>query len=420
MNNTKSPKNVSLKNQLELWLFCALIGAVAGALVWILLKIMAVGTEFLWKWLPGKTSFPYYTILICVAGAAIIGIFRKIFGDYPEDLETVMGKVRTEKRYEYKNMLVMMVAALLPLLIGSSVGPEAGLTGIIVGLCYWAGDNLKFAGQNTKNYSQIGAAVSMSVLFHAPLFGIFEVEENTDEDLTSLTKGSKLFIYGIALAAGTGIYAGLSSLFGAGLSGFPSFDMVELEKKDYLFMILYILCGLILAYFYLGTHELLKSISQKVPPVIKETLAGLCLGITGTFLPVLLFSGEEQMGNLMETYTSYLPLTLIGIAFFKVLLTNLCIQFGLKGGHFFPVIFAGVSMGYGVAMLACGADGGHVVFGAAIVTAALLGGIMKKPLAVTMLLFLCFPVKMFIWIFIAAAAGSKLTVFNPEQVSSAI
>ncbi len=61
MNNTKSPKNVSLKNQLELWLFCALIGAVAGALVWILLKIMAVGTEFLWKWLPGKTSVPYAT-----------------------------------------------------------------------------------------------------------------------------------------------------------------------------------------------------------------------------------------------------------------------------------------------------------------------------------------------------------------------
>lgn len=139
MNNAKSPKNVSLKNQLELWLFCALIGAVAGALVWILLKIMAVGTEFLWKWLPGKTSVPYYTILICAAGAAIIGIFRKIFGDYPEDLETVMEKVRTEKRYEYKNMLVMMVAALLPLLIGSSVGPEAGLTGIIVGLVYATG-----------------------------------------------------------------------------------------------------------------------------------------------------------------------------------------------------------------------------------------------------------------------------------------
>ena len=419
MNNTKSPKNVSLKNQLELWLFCALIGAVAGALVWILLKIMAVGTEFLWKWLPGKTTVPYYTILICVAGAAIIGIFRKIFGDYPEDLETVMGKVRAEKRYEYKNMLVMMVAALLPLLIGSSVGPEAGLTGIIVGLCYWAGDNLKFAKQNTRNYSQIGAAVSMSVLFHAPLFGIFEVEETSEEDLAALTKGSKLFIYGIALAAGTGIYAGLSALFGAGLSGFPSFDMVEIQRKDYLLMILYILCGLILAYFYQATHKLTGNISNRFPAVVKEIFAGLCLGITGSFLPVLMFSGEDQMGTLMKTYTSYLPLALIAIAFFKLLLTNLCIQFGLKGGHFFPVIFAGVCMGYGMAMLTCGPDGGHVVFGAAIVTASLLGGIMKKPLAVTMLLFLCFPVKMFIWIFIAAAVGSKLITLKPEQEPSA-
>ena len=132
-----------------------------------------------------------------------------------------------------------------------------------------------------------------------------------------------------------------------------------------------------------------------------------------------MFSGEEQMGTLMKTYTSYLPLALIAIAFFKLLLTNLCIQFGLKGGHFFPVIFAGVCMGYGVAMLTCGPDGGHVVFGAAIVTASLLGGIMKKPLAVTMLLFLCFPVKMFIWIFIAAAVGSKLITLKPEQEPSA-
>ena len=415
MDNKRTAKNVSLKNQLTLWLFCALIGAVAGALVWILLKIMAVGTEFLWNRIPSQNISPYYTLFVCVAGAAMIGIFRKVFGDYPEDLETVMEKVRSEKRYEYKNMPVMMVAALLPLLIGSSVGPEAGLTGIIVGLCYWAGDNLKFAGQNTRNYSQVGIVVSMSVLFHAPLFGIFEVEENSDESLSALTKGSKLFIYGIALAAGTGIYGGLSALFGAGLSGFPSFDIVEIQKKDYLLMVLYILCGLLLAYFYQSTHKLTKKISSRFPAVMKEIFAGLFLGITGTFLPVLLFSGEEQMGTLMETYTFYLPLTLIGIAFFKLLLTNLCIQFGLKGGHFFPVIFAGVCMGYGVAMLTCGLNGGHVVFGAAIVTASLLGGIMKKPLAVTMLLFLCFPVKMFIWIFVAALIGSKLTVVKTEQ-----
>lgn len=408
MDYGKNIQKIKIKNQLELWAFCAVIGTAAGALVWALLKIMASGTEMIWEWIPERIHIPYYTVLVCTVGGAIIGIFRKLYGDYPEDMETVMGKVKKEKRYEYKNMLVMMIAALLPLLIGSSVGPEAGLTGIIVGLCYWAGENLKFAKQNTKEYSQIGAAVSLSVLFHAPLFGIFEVEEDTDMQLADPGRGSKIFIYGIALAAGTGSYAGLSALLGGGMSGFPSFDAVAVQRIDYVMMLVYMFCGCVLAYFYETTHTVTGIIAGKIPGVVKEILAGVCLGVIGMLIPAVMFSGEEQMGVLMKEYAGYMAIALIGIAFLKIILTNLCIQFGLKGGHFFPVIFAGVCLGYGLAMLFFGQQGdGHVVFAAAIVTSTLLGGIMKKPLAVTMLLFLCFPVKIFIWIFIAAAVGSK-------------
>lgn len=404
----KNIQKIKIKNQLELWAFCAVIGTVAGALVWALLKIMAIGTEMIWEWIPEKIHIPYYTVLVCTVGGAIIGIFRKLYGDYPEDMETVMGKVKTEKRYEYKNMLVMMIAALLPLLIGSSVGPEAGLTGIIVGLCYWAGDNLKFAKQHTKEYSQIGAAVSLSVLFQAPLFGIFEVEEDPDMQLAELGRGSKIFIYGIALAAGTGSYVGLSALLGGGMSGIPSFDTVMVQRIDYVMMFVYMLCGCVLAYFYETTHAVTGVIAGKIPGIAKEILAGICLGVIGMLIPAVMFSGEEQMGALMKEYAGYMAIALIGVAFLKIVLTNLCIQFGLKGGHFFPVIFAGVCLGYGLAMLFFGQQGdSHAVFAAAIVTSTLLGGIMKKPLAVTMLLFLCFPVKIFIWIFIAAAVGSK-------------
>ena len=80
--------------------------------------------------------------------------------------------------------------------------------------------------------------------------------------------------------------------------------MVEIQRKDYLLMILYILCGLILAYFYQATHKLTGNISNRFPAVVKEIFAGLCLGIMGSFLPALMFSGEEQMGTLMKTYTS--------------------------------------------------------------------------------------------------------------------
>lgn len=330
----KNIQKIKIKNQLELWAFCAVIGTVAGALVWALLKIMASGTEIIWEWIPERIHISYYTVLVCTVGGAIIGIFRKLYGDYPEDMETVMGKVKKEKRYEYKNMLVMMIAALLPLLIGSSVGPEAGLTGIIVGLCYWAGENLKFAKQHTKEYSQIGAAVSLSVLFHAPLFGIFEVEEDPDMQMAELGKGSKIFIYGIALAAGTGSYAGLSALLGGGMSGFPSFDAVAVQRIDYVMMLVYMFCGCVLAYFYETTHTVTGIIAGKIPGVVKEILAGLCLGVIGMLIPAVMFSGEEQMGVLMKEYAGYMAIALIGAAFLKIILTNLCIQFGLKGGHF--------------------------------------------------------------------------------------
>lgn len=137
------------------------------------------------------------------------------------------------------------------------------------------------------------------------------------------------------------------------------------------------------------------------------------LGIIGSFVPAVMFSGEEQMGELMSGYGSFVPAALVGIAFLKILLTNICIQSGLKGGHFFPVIFAGVCMGYGVSLILFRGDVQHAVIAAAVVTGSMLGGIMKKPLAVSMLLLICFPVKTAVWIFLAAALGSK--IFSKEK-----
>lgn len=417
------------KNNVYLVLFCGIMGAVAGSVIWVFLKVMSVGIGFLWEWIPAKFPMPFYTVLVCTLGAALIGCFRWKFGDYPEELDAVMAKVKTDKKYDYSNMAVLLLSALFPLLLGSSIGPEAGLTGVIVGLCYWVGDNLSFARQNTREYSQVGAAVTLGVLFRSPLFGVFAVEEeNREKEIIKLPGTMKIFLYGLAAAAGMGAYLLLSRLFGAGLSALPSFEDMQPELFDYLMIIVYIFLGCLLAKFYFLTHTAAEKTVAKLPPIVRETVGGLCLGLLGTAIPVLMFSGEEAMGELVSGNFACAPLLLAAIALLKVLLTNVCIQSGLKGGHFFPIIFAGVCLGYaaallvfgglsgqailgfgnetGQAALAFGDVAGHAAFAAATVTAALLGGIMKKPLAVTVLLFLCFPVKLFLWIFFAAAAGS--------------
>ncbi len=426
------------RNNVYLVLFCGIMGAVAGSVIWSFLKVMSVGIHFLWEWLPARFPMPFYTVAVCTAGAALIGCFRWKFGDYPEELDTVMAKVKTDKKYDYSNMIVLLLSALFPLLLGSSIGPEAGLTGVIVGLCYWIGDNLSFARQNAKEYSQVGAAVTLGVLFRSPLFGVFAVEEeNREKEIIKLPGTMKIFLYGLAATAGMGTYMLLSKLFGAGLSALPSFADMQLVLPDYLLLVVYIFLGCLLAKFYFLTHTVTEKTVAKLPPIIKETVGGLCLGLLGTAIPVLMFSGEDAMGELVAGNFAYAPLLLAGIALLKVLLTNICIQSGLKGGHFFPIIFAGVCLGYAAAILVFGglsgqailgfnnATGqaalvfddvaGHAAFAAATVTAALLGGIMKKPLAVTVLLFLCFPVKLFLWIFFAAAAGSYFLSMGTKQ-----
>lgn len=401
-------------NQVKYALFGALLGSCAGAVVWGFLKVMAMGTEFVWEWIPGKWNISFYPVIIGVIGGVLMGLLHKYGGDYPEELGTVLGKIKKEKHYGYDKMLLILLCAMIPLVMGSSVGPEAGLVGIISALCYWVSDNMKLAHEDAKNYSEVGIAVSLSVLFHAPLFGLFAVEEDKkNESIGELTKSTKFVIYGLAIAASLGVYQGLSHLFGAGLAGFPSFASVELTLVDYGMMIVYMIAGCLLAVFYEATHRGFHKIANGIPVEIREVFGGLLLGLVGTFVPAVMFSGEEQMAHLMENYLGYAPLFMIVAAFLKIALTNACIMHGLRGGHFFPVIFAGACAGYGIAMLVFTESTGHVAFGAAIVTATLLGATMKKPLAVAMLLMICFPVRMCVWIFLAAVIGSK--VFTREE-----
>ena len=112
-----------------------------------------------------------------------------------------------------------------------------------------------------------------------------------------------------------------------------------------------------------------------------------------------------------QTFGRYTPWLLIGISVLKLVMTAFCLRFGMKGGHFFPLIFACVCMGFGLAMLVFRDPAEHVVFAAGVVTAAALGAQLKKPLAVSVLMLLCFPPRLLFWIFLAAAVSGRLAQF---------
>ncbi len=393
-----------------MFLLVLLLGATAGAVTWAFLRAIGYVTPLLWETLPTKFSLKGYPVILCAAGGLLIGILHKLFGDYPESLNVVLKKVKKQKTYNYRAMGVILISAFLPLVIGASVGPEAGLAGVITALCYWVGDNIRFAGETKKNYTEVGMAVSLGVLFRVPLFGIFAVEEDESDAgniVPVMRKTSKLLYYGVAIAAGLCVYSLLGKLFGKGLEGFPAFEEVEIQTIDYVAAILYCALGILIYLVFEICEKVLGVVSGMIPSVIRECAGGIVLGLMALVMPMAMFSGEEEMAHLMTEFASYVPWFLILLALVKLVLTAWCIQMGLKGGHFFPLIFACTSMGYGVCMLLFHDAGPHAAFACAVITACALGAQLKKPMAVMLLSLLCFPPRLIFWLFLAAVIGKK-------------
>lgn len=197
----------TVANNFLYYIFCGFSGAVTSLIVWLFLKLMGLGIGLVWDTIPSNFDFKFYPIIVCTAGGIILGIWQKLTNAVPDELDEVMKKVKKDKFYPYNKVLLLCISALLPLVFGGSLGPEAGLTGVIVGLCYWAGSHMKDAKSKIPELMQIGISATLSAVFYAPLFGLASVNEerlDSEEKPTDI-RSTKLIsnIIAVLFAAGT-------------------------------------------------------------------------------------------------------------------------------------------------------------------------------------------------------------------------
>lgn len=396
-------------------LFVVFIGAIIGLILWTFLKVVSLGEDFLWTYIPSNINTPFYTIIVCLIGGLIIGLSQKKFGNYPDSLDKVLGQVKNEHRYSYDKLLPMLICATLPLVFGASVGPEAGLTGVIVGLCYWAGDQFSYARKNLKDLTEIGISATLGAMFFSPLFGLlipYENETYVNKE-NVLPKTTKIIFNLIAIMSSVGVYYLLTSNFGGGLT-FPKFDNASIGKNEILYFIPLVAIGIIFGLLYFAIDKLVVITISPLNkfPIIKAVLAGFIFAIIGTLIPLTMFSGENEIGELMTQYTEYTMIALLIIAVVKLFTTSLCINSGWKGGMFFPAIFAGIALGYSMSYL----FPIDPIFAAIVITATEIGLILRKPLVAALILLLCFPISAIPVLLVAAIIGSIIPL--PELIKS--
>ena len=390
-------------------------GALAGAFVWLFFFLMGIGLDFIWHTVPEYFNITYLPIILCAMGGLVIGIYEKKIGTYPDELNMVMKTVKETGGYPHDKIGRSSVGALLPLIFGGSIGPEAGLTGAIAGLCTWAGERMKSFSSDFAHLSTIGVSAALTAIFTAPLFGfvapIFgEVENDSRNDHDRevvIPKNKKIIMYALAIVGALVAFKGLGAIFG-GSMGMPHYSEINITSAEITLAIPLAIVGAIAGWLYHPFNHLAKkyghALRKKV--ILRATLTGIMLGALGVLLPFTMFAGETQAEELDLIWMNMGAITLIATGILKILITPICIHGGWRGGHFFPIIFSGIAIGYAMAIL----TGLDPVFCLCIVTSAVMGAVMRQVVLSAMLLILCFPASAVVVLLAGSLIGSLVPV----------
>lgn len=409
-------------------LLSLILGFISGAIIWIILKLINFCTDFIWTLVPGYINIHplAYNLIVCCIGAVLIVLLARKVGDLPHLSEEVMDIIKKDGGYPYNRLPVCILAAVLPLVFGGTLGPEAGLVGVIAGLCCWVGDNLKYRGTKLQTLAETGFSVALSIVFMTPLAGIVDTLEPDNKTESYIKKISKkrnrIFIYCVGVAGGFLAFYILGLLLqafipGAGEGGLPHFTKdFTINLELFIWLIPIILIGAISGLIYSASNLAFERLRKlfKNNRIVPALIVAVCLAVCGFYFKETMFSGEHQLGTLIDNWTSYTAVYLLIIGLLKLILSCLCINFGWRGGAIFPIIFGTSVIGFSVASFA-GINGS---FAAAVCVASAYAYISRKPGLVTAILLLCFPPTYIPLILVVAILASKLP--NPfiKEVSN--
>lgn len=347
------------------------LGAGVGFAIWALLSAAYWLCDLVWTGVGGAVDLPLFPLVACTLGGLAIGLWNARFDSASKPLDEVMAEVRRTGGYSTGRIVPSSVSFLLPIAFGGSVGPEAGLTGLVAAGCTWVGATLRRASGMPGTFS----------------------------------RAQKIPLYALGVAGGIAGVALFTALLGGGIP-IPRFDAAPLDLSSLAWCVPLAAAGYALAVLYRGFVHIARRLSRALAahPVLKPLLCGIALGGVALLLPYVLFPGTQQAADLALAWAGTPPAVLFATGLVKLAFIALCLNLGWSGGPFFPLIFCGVSVGFGIAAV----FGANAALCVTVVTTALIVGFTRKPAMTLLIMLLCFPLENLPWMAVGIAAGALL------------
>lgn len=331
---------------LKLLLFAALLGLISAVITFIFMALVNVGTSAVWETAAEAIgiSTQVFTLLVCTMGGLLVGVLVKIFGDHSGIFAVMMAEFGRTGRFDYRNAPGTVLMALVSLVSGASLGPEAPMADACGSVGTWLSERRKLDERGTRALGFSGLSGMLGAFFTSPFGGALL---GLEASRGSVSYPWTLFPSLVASAVATTVFVVLSGQYFGMLYTFPTYTP---KVTDLLLAVPLGLAGALVGAIFIlairGLSKLVAPLSKRV--ILRGLIGGLVLGLVGALVPLILFSGEEQTNTLIQDAAAIGAIPLIGMAVVKLLITALLLVTGWKGGYIFPTMFAGVALGMAI------------------------------------------------------------------------
>lgn len=329
------------------------VGILVGLAALAFLTCVRFGTFGLWTLLAGTlgiahaTDHPWFILVVTSVGGLLVGFCTALFRARGE--VHLLQEIQQEGRIDFRKVPGTLITALVSLVVGASVGPEAPLLDLGAGIGSFLAARFRLAVEQARVLTYMATSAIFGAFFDSPFGSAFLALELPHAQnfrfYRMIFPGiiASIMTYGVFLLL-TGGTLGSEFTF----PPYPGFRFLYL---------LYALplgvvgagAGVFFIYLFRELHYLLLPLERR--PVLRGIIGGVIFGLIAMHFPLILFSGEKQLETLLHMGLHLGFFTLVLLGFLKIIVTCLCMNTGFVGGRIFPSFFAGGALGMAIYLL---------------------------------------------------------------------
>ena len=364
----------------RLMLYAALFGAFSSLITAGYITLYNQGIKFFGQVNLSLFNINFWPLVLLSLAGVSIGLAIKFFGQHG-GLGIAQRQYAQTGSINYRSLPSILLQAFIALWSGAAVGPEGPLVFLTGGVGSFVSERLKLRKDDVQVLVYSAIAGGFGGFFGSPVIGAIGAFEYMY--IKELDFYRHLIPGLIAAAVGYGVYFAILHTSYLGIYSFPNFETPRLVD-----LVLALLVGVIAGVIGI-VFKVIFGIMNKAfgrlnrRPVGRAIIGGIIIGLIGSFLPLTLYSGQNELLQIIHNPAAFGIGILLVMMLLKMLLTSTSFATGFEGGPIFPLLFIGGTLGLALSeILTFIPQGVGVTAGMAGVACAVL----PLPLTITLLL----------------------------------